>query len=283
MNDLVIVIDDNEYKLDKFFIFSGGEVQIRLPENMVINSNSVITVKTRLTSSEKILEVLLVDDALNTAYPNVQKNLEILYFPYARQDRACYKGEAFSLNVMYRLLCNTSFSKIVCADKHSDVGNDNLTKLHNILQKDIIIKNLKVFGNVQALVSPDNGALDKTLALNEHLRLHCLLGSKKRNPNNGVIEGMTVESGKEDFINNKNILIVDDICDGGGTFIGLLEAIKSIYNPSTVTLYVTHGIFSKGVDMLFDAGFDNIITTDSFQDKSLYDNRVKVIELFRYA
>ena len=55
-------------------------------------------------------------------------------------------------------------------------------------------------------------------------------------------------------------LLVDDICDGGGTFIGLAN--ECFPSWADYDLYVTHGIFSKGTDILFDA-FVNVITTDS--------------------
>lgn len=44
-------------------------------------------------------------------------------------------------------------------------------------------------------------------------------------------------------------LIVDDICDGGGTFIGLAEELKR-KNAGKIYLAVSHGIFSKGIDKL---------------------------------
>jgi len=61
---------------------------------------------------------------------------------------------------------------------------------------------------------------------------------------------------------NDNFLIVDDICDGGGTFIGLGEAIKKINPSAKLELFVTHGFFTKGLDKLLKL-YDTIYTTDS--------------------
>jgi ribose-phosphate pyrophosphokinase len=63
-------------------------------------------------------------------------------------------------------------------------------------------------------------------------------------------------------------LIVDDICDGGGTFIGLAAELKN-KNAGKLYLAVSHGIFSKGFDSL--KCFDKIFTTNSFKD---FDNEV---------
>lgn len=63
-------------------------------------------------------------------------------------------------------------------------------------------------------------------------------------------------------LTDKTVMILDDICDGGRTFI---EAVKHLREAGAkrVELYVTHGIFSKGVENLLDNGIDHIYTTNS--------------------
>lgn len=60
-------------------------------------------------------------------------------------------------------------------------------------------------------------------------------------------------------LNDKNILIVDDICDGGATFMLLT---KDLYKrgAKSINLFVTHGIFSKGLKPLKEAGINRIFT-----------------------
>ena len=65
-------------------------------------------------------------------------------------------------------------------------------------------------------------------------------------------------------IDNQDCLIVDDICDGGGTFIGLAEELKK-KGAGKLYLAVTHGIFSKGFDGL-DQYFEQIFTTNSIKE-----------------
>jgi len=57
---------------------------------------------------------------------------------------------------------------------------------------------------------------------------------------------------------------VDDICDGGGTFLGLATALKE-KNAGKLSLIVSHGIFSKGFEEL-NKSFDTVFTTNSFRD-----------------
>ena len=54
-------------------------------------------------------------------------------------------------------------------------------------------------------------------------------------------------------------MIIDDICDGGATFLAIAEQIK----PKHMTLIVTHGVFSKGFAVL-EKKFDEIIVSDSY-------------------
>jgi len=62
----------------------------------------------------------------------------------------------------------------------------------------------------------------------------------------------------------KQFLIVDDICDGGGTFIPTIEMLKIKYPLVPILLYVTHGVFSKGTEHLYDAGLHEIYTTNTY-------------------
>jgi len=65
-----------------------------------------------------------------------------------------------------------------------------------------------------------------------------------------------------EVIKGKDALIVDDICDGGATFIGLAKELL-ILGANSVSLFVTHGIFRSGTDIIFESGISKIITTNS--------------------
>ena len=65
--------------------------------------------------------------------------------------------------------------------------------------------------------------------------------------------------------NNLKYVIVDDICDGGRTFIELAKVIKDSRPTAKIYLVVTHGIFSVGFDFLVQY-FDGIYTTNSVKD-----------------
>ena len=55
-------------------------------------------------------------------------------------------------------------------------------------------------------------------------------------------------------------IIIDDICDGGGTFVGIADKV----GRAPLGMYITHGIFSQGFDALRER-FEHIYTTNSLK------------------
>ena len=96
-----------------------------------------------------------------------------------------------------------------------------------------------------------------------------VVGSKVRDQSTGQITGMSID-GHIWSINRRRCIIFDDICDGGMTFIKIAEILKEC-EPSQIDLCVSHGIFSKGVNVLYDAGITNIFTTNSLLKNTGYD------------
>ena len=74
------------------------------------------------------------------------------------------------------------------------------------------------------------------------------------------------------------MLIVDDLCDAGGTFIGSAQVLRDA-GARSVSLYVTHGLFSKGVGNLLEQGIDRIYTTSSLARTDIATDNVEVIDI----
>ena len=69
-------------------------------------------------------------------------------------------------------------------------------------------------------------------------------------------------------------MIVDDTCDGGRTFIELAKVLRA-RNAGKIELYVTHGIFSKGLKELSEH-FDCIHSLNVWEDNIQEDSGVLV-------
>lgn len=264
----------------KFLQFSGGERHVQVEESALNSLTGTVNVCARMQSSNDVMDYVLLESVLFDA--GLAVNLEIPYFPYARQDRACAVGQAFSLSLMTRLLNINSLDsqtdlqkKITVWDCHSDKTidllrrNTGFAEVVNVSPADIIqscAELVEIMTSKQAvLICPDHGAIGRTTLIAEHFKdapngqpvMVCC--EKQRNPLTGKIMNSKVNPTD---LTGRTAIITDDICDGGATFIGIAQELRKL-NCERVVLYVTHGIFSRGLDV-FDGLIDQVFTTDSF-------------------
>mgnify|MGYP000327240279 CR=1 FL=1 len=240
------------------FTFSGGEPHLRFKTDL--SQTSEVTIAHRVKEFNDMGLILLAVNALR--HIGVLKiNLFLPYFPAARQDRLMVAGEALTVKVYADLLNSQYLSQITIFDPHSDVTPALLNKCKVIENYNFIKRIVDQLPDDLILVSPDGGALKKIYKVAAFLKNYEVVEcSKSRDVKIGKLSGFKVYS--ED-LEGKDCLIVDDICDGGGTFMGLSKELKA-KNAGKLFLAVSHGIFSKGFDEL-EEYFEKIFTTDSFR------------------
>ncbi len=241
------------------FYFSGGEPHIKITSDL--SSASAVTITHRIQSFNDFGLLLFSIDALRRMDVSTI-DVFIPYFPAARQDRVMVPGEPLSVKVVAQLLDSLEVNKVTVYDAHSEVTPAVLKNCEVITNHRFIQQVLTEIGSDTLLISPDGGALKKIYKVSEFLGgvpvIEC---SKMRNVKNGKLEGFKVYS---ENLDGKDCLIVDDICDGGGTFLGLADELKH-KNAGKLYLAVSHGIFSKGTNLLKEK-FEKVFTTDSFSD-----------------
>lgn len=264
MKNLTINLDRDFIPLEgeelqfESFVFSGGEPHIKI--NPAFDPSRAITVTHRLNSFNDLGLLCLAVDALNRMEAKLD-TLIIPYFPAARQDRVMVKGEPLSVKVYANIINSFNFRKVIVFDAHSEVTPAVLNNCEVIPNHLFIQKVLQSIKEELILVSPDGGALKKIYKLSEFLGgIEVIECSKSREVKTGTLRGFKVY---ENDLKGKTCLIVDDICDGGGTFIGLANELKN-KNAGKLLLAVSHGIFSKGFEDL--NCFERIFTTDSFRN-----------------
>lgn len=261
---MVLNLDKNFKPLDgeeiqfESFIFSGGEPHIKIKSDF--DTAKPITITHRINSFNDLGLLCLAVDAMQRIGAKLE-NLIIPYFPAARQDRVMIQGEPLSVKVYADIINRFNFKKVIVFDAHSEVTSAVLNNCKAVPNHIFIQKVIKEIGTDVVLISPDGGALKKIYKVSEFLGgVEVIECSKSRNVKTGKLTGFKVYT---DDLQAKNCLIVDDICDGGGTFIGLAEELKN-KNAGKLYLAVSHGIFSKGFDNL--QCFEKIFTTDSFKN-----------------
>jgi ribose-phosphate pyrophosphokinase len=250
-------IEANEIQFESF-IFSGGEPHIKINPNF--NLSESITITHRINSFNDLGLLCIAVDALQRMGAKLE-NLVIPYFPAARQDRLMIKGEPLTVKVYADIINTLHFKKVIIFDAHSEVTPAVVNNCEVVSNKKFIEKVIQKIGNDVLLISPDGGALKKIYKVSEFLGgIEVIECSKSRDVKSGKLSGFKVYS---ENLEGSDCLIVDDICDGGGTFIGLAEELKKM-NAGKLYLAVSHGIFSKGFGEL--ECFERIFTTDSVKN-----------------
>lgn len=245
-------------------VFSDGAVGVKLESRTPVNStNAIISVISDKKPNDELFEIASLVDILRDINPRIVITLILPYLPYARQDRRMQSHDCFSLKVYTDFINSLKLDRIYTVDAHSEVGSALVGSI-NITQANILHAIKDTIRKPDVIVAPDAGAAKKALKGAEALGVspeNVVYLEKVRNTANGQIEGMRILSDGYS-ITGKNVLILDDLCDGGYTFVLAAQALKSLA-PNQLGLFVTHGLFSSGLPRLFGAGLDFILTTDS--------------------
>ncbi|MFN8345728.1 MAG: ribose-phosphate diphosphokinase [Spirosomataceae bacterium] len=245
------------------FTFPDGQPHLKLETNFSAREIARCRIVTRIANPADLLRVLLAKDVLEEAGAE-QIDLIVSYLMAARMDRVMTTGEPFSLRVVTDILNQAGFHKIAVFDPHSEV-TAALLRRSAVIPNYLFVKDCLTDFLTQKqetdywLISPDAGALKKIHAVAQYTGAEQVAECMKmRDVRTGNLSGFkTLET---DF-KGQTCFIVDDICDGGGTFAGIGSLLKE-RNAGSVVLIVSHGIFSKGFAI---HSIDFIYTTDSFR------------------
>lgn len=252
--------------MSKTWQFSAGEIGFEYEPKPTEKAEFFL----RNGSSDEILRLLMEVDAASRMRDQRPFVLYMPYVPYGRQDRVTAPGTAFSLQVFSKLINQQVFEQVYCIDPHSQVTWESINNLvcHQAweLMAHLPIHLLPCDPSQLVVVAPDKGAWTRAGQCATALGARkTLTATKHRDPVTGRIEGIELDG---ELLPTDHVLVVDDICDGGGTFIVLHELIHR--KCATMSLFVTHGIFSKGYQLL-EGLYHTVITTDSFTPPSHWD------------
>lgn len=185
--------------------------------------------------------------------------LDIRYLLGARMDRAIGPLSPLTIDVVKQVI-GIGWGGVRVLDAHNPVAVpwfENVlptAALRSVLERHDyrpIVPDKGARGRVEAMIPP------KTLVV------PC---EKTRDLATGRLSGFEIVSNHA-LVKNTWCLIIDDICDGGGTFSGLSKVLRAA-GAVRVDLFVTHGIFSKGTKI---EGIDQVYTTNSYFRTSQWD------------
>ncbi len=249
------------------FNFPCGEMHVKLTD---VEQGRRVSLHFTFEKNEDLVELLLVCDAIKQA-GMVIEGLSMPYIPFGRQDRVAVTGEPFSLKVFANLINSLNIPRVEIVDPHSDVTTALINNCYVLRQDEVFARYFKDMKNFY-LISPDGGALKKIYKLASDPQVNPLgviECTKERNVKTGEITRTVVHHHLS--LEGKDCVMVDDICDGGRTFIEIAKVLKK-KDAGKITLMVSHGKFTKGLDV-FKGLIDEIYTHNGRVD---YDSAISL-------
>lgn len=225
----------------------GWDRIVNKADTMVVQPISMTEFVTAMFLAESVV------DAKFDAGATPLSRLVLPYLPGARQDRINPTGDVlFTARSVARMINRVGFERVVTLDPHSRV----MPSFCSEMVEYPLSRVAQFLPGGHTVIAPDAGAVLRANEVASAIGSNVICATKERDVSNGKLSNFSV-----DVEPGNHYLVVDDICDGGGTFLGLGEKIKE--QGATADLYVSHGIFSKGTDEL-RRYYENIYTTNSF-------------------
>lgn len=237
--------------------FSDGEIWVKYADN--IRGSHVFIIQSTNTPAENLMELLIMIDAAKRASAS-EITAVIPYFGYSRQDRKDQPRVAISAKLVANLITVAGATRVITMDLHAaqvqgffDIPFDHLyaSYVYMNLLKNFQMKDL-------AVVSPDVGGIKLARAYAKRLNANLVVIDKRRPKHNEIEIASLIGD-----VQNKNVLLFDDLIDTGGTFAKAVHIIKE-KGAKTITGFATHAIFSGNANQLIkEAPIDKLYITDS--------------------
>lgn len=273
--------------------FPDGQQQVIIGTGgkVTYTSSIPIQIKSRLNNFEDLELIICSTKSLrNLGVKEI--HLYVPYFLGSRSDRKFEEGgNNYIKDVLAPVINSLNFKTVTCIDPHSHSLECCIKNFKSIDNSELVNFGLE-WAHVTSgkmpyidyikegiiLVSPDAGASKKIYKLAEQIGYKGdIITCSKDRDKDGKLTKTVVPAYDTGPLIMKDYIIIDDICDGGRTFINIAIELKKLYNCNKIYLIVTHSIFSKGTNELLQY-FDGIYTTNSYKEHNI--EKVKVLNIF---
>ena len=246
-----VVLDVGQYP-DKTPVVDLEDAWNRIgmnPEFIIVKPNSL----------DEFITAMMVVDSFAERGGRI-KNLIIPFIPGGRQDRQKWEGDwLLTLKFVAKMINDRNFDRVITIDPHSMVTGALINRL--VTTDDLLVPVFKTIGKnsmIDGVISPDLGAVKRAESAAKVLDVPVFTATKRRDPSTNKLSGFHFV---DPLAPELNYLVVDDICDAGGTFLGLAQEAKKVYGVN-LHLFVTHGLFTKGTDELLKS-YETVHSTNS--------------------
>jgi len=270
--------------------FPDGHKHIKLDQPHYLLSSEDLTIKTRIKNYDDIFILKQLVSIIRSVNPSINIQLHIFYLLASRYDRSMFEHDSFDLKTVCNDIDSLKFNKVIVYEPHSNVTTTLLSncEVRHPLDSEVMLKLNDYKDSEVCFVVPDFGAVKRIENFLSIIKrdINIVYSNKHRNVLTGEITGIDILN--PDLL-KQNVIIYDDLCDGGRTFTELAKTLRTLKYPTIhtrlglpiegasivkhITLFVTHGIFSKSVEILLkenDEGsyLNEIYTTNSYQEQT---------------
>ena len=252
--------------------FSDGELSFRYTET--VRGSDVYIIQSTVDSSDNIMELFLMIDAAKRASAKFV-NVVIPYYGYARQDRKDKPRIAVSAKLLANLLTASGASRIVSCDLHAgqiqgffDIPLDHLNGSSVFVP---FLKKLKL--NNLIFASPDAGGAERVREYAKYFETDFVICDKTREKANQVKSVQVIGD-----VENKDVIIIDDLIDTGGT-ISMASKVIMEKGAKSVRAIITHPVLSGNAEEnLEKSALSELVVTDSIPLK-FRNKKIKVLSI----
>jgi ribose-phosphate pyrophosphokinase len=250
--------------------FSDGEFCPSFEET--VRGQDVFLVQSTMPPTENLMELLLMIDAAKRASAN--KIIAVIpYFGWARQDRKDKPRVAIGAKLVANLLTAAGVDRVITMDLHADqIQGFFEVPVDHLYASSIFLPHIQTLG-LQNLVmaAPDTGGTKRANSYAKYLNAELAICYKQRKKAN-EIEHMTVIG----EVKGKNVIIIDDMCDTGGTLCKAADLMLE-NGALSVRAMCTHPVLSgTAIDKIEKSNLTELIVTDTIPLRRKSD-KIKVL------
>jgi ribose-phosphate pyrophosphokinase len=252
--------------------FKDGEMQPRYGES--VRGNDLFLIQSTVPPSDNIMELLLMIDA---AFRASARSITVVipYFGYARQDRKDRPRVSIGAKLLAELLAASGAGRVVTMDLHAgQIQGFFDFPLDNLNANAVFIPHLREMGLENlTMAAPDLGGITRARPYAKHLGGELLLVNKYRSEANQVDEIQLIGN-----VEDRNVVIVDDIADTAGTLCRAAHEIKN-RGARSVRAFITHPLLSgDAIDKIEASPLEEVVVTDTIP-LSVQSDKLKVLTI----
>jgi len=254
--------------------FSDGEFNFQIGEN-VRGADVFIVQPTCPPSDRNLMELLIMMDTFVRASAE-RVTAVIPYFGYARSDKKDRPRVPIAAKLVANLITKAGAQRILTVDLHAsqiqgffDIPVDHLYAAPIVVDyfKNNPIENLIV-------VAPDTGGAERARAYAKRLDAGLALCDKRRERANEA-DVMNIVGD----VSGKNCLIVDDMCDTGGTICKVAEALHEA-GANEVSAVFTHAVLSgNAIENINGSYLKSVIVTNTIPLVEKSSNKIVILSV----